>query len=837
LTYAAVREDAKAHQADDIPEGFPEDTRFILAFEFAKKYGLHWRYLPDACRKGFLTAQRRKVPDLAKRNFKRILIRWFIFDIPPDEHPGWTQYTKNKIKKSPKTAISKKFSDYAPVFLERFKDALSERVMKGEATSDFKQSELAKILQVPRAEIGRWREIGIKGYGKLPYRILSDDKRAIKSGDCYVRQQEQAAFSGADYYYHQKDIVRFLTKQYNEKKKFKTLSDAVADTNLEDIAAEHGYYVYDAKKTYPMTEEGFLRWIKDKVRIYDPVTDQGIKMDPNEKQRELYAEVFRKDPKGDLLYKLICLCRPRGDYKTTDVCLIVLFFFYNRPRQKIYLIACNSETQAEHLLMDEIKQIIEYSPDLKNQTWLVIQENEIHIKAGKKTIYSFIKTASIKAGTLSNSSIFVFTEFFDLSDRMEFAKLEGSTRFRANAFTIAEGIATDENHIWHEFYRAFIEGKDPKMYFQWYGDAWYNPRSTAEERDHFRVTHGEAEYIKHFRNIWGGTASHFVTQPQLIEVGIAGIDNHFGPSKELTDAITEFHLLTRKIHKLEGAMDITDLKAQRHTIKSRFIPMDDIYKLPAKAGDVEKLMDTFGFDYYAIGMGVDRAKQMSKRSDRTAIVTLLRAPMDEYNWLCFVLNIFLPPDSTMDIMLQHMVNMSNEFGIITGIDLEEYQCRDVYDQLQLRGFEASLVPQSFKHQDEMFPMFYTLVSKGMFKSPTVPLWFDETSKVYHSFPPDGVDDILRAEMGAFIEIERIVEGGVAKKVGYYGSKFKMNKTHRVKPGEPNDDVMMATGHAIHSLRSDMYDGFSRDTKFAEAHVNKDVIGDYPEVGAFLRLGG
>ena len=837
MTFAAKRENAKLHQAENIPVGPPEDPRFIPSSLYAQKYGLVTKSLAQACRKGKMIGQRRL---MQKSQYdRRLAIRWFVLDIEPDDHPGWKEYRERGLREMRKIRRRKysykSFSEIAPILLDRFKEGMAERIAEGRGESDFLHKELCKILQVNKADVTYWREIGVPGYGKLPYRMLPDDKKGVIRPDGTYVPTNDKGIGRVDFFYHQKDVVRFLTGQYAEgqKRKFKTISDATAETNLDEIVAEQGYYVYDKKKTYPITKDGFLRWLKNCVQIYDPLVDGGISVEPNEKQHELYDEVFKKDEFGNLKYKLICLSRPRGDYKTTDVCLIVLFFFFNCPRQKIYLIACNSESQAEHLLMGEIKQIIEYSPKLKNNTWLDIQEYEINIKSGKKSVYSFIKTASIKSGTLSNASIFVFTEFYDLRDRQEFAKLEGSTRFRANAFSIAEGIATDENHLFHEFYRAYIEGKDPKMYFQWYGDAWYNPRSTAEEREHFRITHGEAEYTKHFRNIWGGSAVHFATPQQIYEMGVAGIDGRIGPSPELTAAIEEYVNLNKKIMKMEGAAEISNLIAQRHAIRSRFTMMDEIYKLPATAEDIPRLMDVFGFDYYSIGMGLDRAKQMSKRSDRTALVTMLRAPISEYDWLCFVLDIYLPHDSTLDLITQHIVDISNEFGIISGIDIEEYQGRDIYDWLKARGFEATLVPQSFKHKDEIFSLFYTLLQKGMLKSPTVPLWFDEKSKVYHSLPPDGVDDILRAELGAFIEIERIVEGGVTKKVGYYGSKYKMNKTHRVKPGEPNDDIVEAMGHAIHSLREDVFDGCTKETAFATIIHDTNVIGDYPEIGGFV----
>ena len=205
---------------------------------------------------------------------------------------------------------------------------------------------------------------------------------------------------------------------------------------------------------------------------------------------------------------------------------------------------------------------------------------------------------------------------------------------------------------------------------------------------------------------------------------------------------------------------------------------------------------------------------------------MLKAPLDEYRWLCFLLDLFMPDEASLEAITDRITENSEAFGFISKIDIEEYQSKDIYDWLAGRGYQVDLVPGSYKHKDEIFPIFYMLIENGLLKMPTVPLWFDEKSKLYHGLPPENTDDIVRAEMGAFISIEKIVEGGVARKVGYYGSKFKMGKAKRVKPGEPNDDAVEAMGHAIHAVKE--YDGglMYRDAKFAEAQMNEQTIGDY-----------
>ncbi len=804
----------------------PED-RYIISTDYASKHALEVRDLAPACRKGAIIGIQRLVADPKRKN--KIDNRWFILDIPPQEHPGWSKHQKNIVRarrKSVGKMYIENLKEHAPRLLEKFNAA---RVLVSHTR--FKLKELADMLGVGHKVLIMWTDIGVDGFGRLPKIVITDDKRPMRKedGSYYNLNNEEVRANRIDYYYETIDVIRFLSRDYALPGivKRKTVDDVVAHTNADEIAAEHGYYIYDAKKVYPMTSDGFISWLTENVRIYDPETDRPIKIIPNDKQRELYKKVFEKDEKGNLKHKLICISRPRGEYKTADVCFLVLFFFLNRPKQRIFLIACNSQEQAEHLLMGEIKEIIRNSPSIKDQPWLEMLDGEINILSGKKEVYSFIKTASIKAGTLSNASIFVFTEFFDLADRRAFAKLEGSTRARANAFSVAEGIATDENHIWHEFYKAHLDGKDPKMYFQWYGDEWHNPRNTADERAHFLVTHGEAEFTKHFRNVWGGATMQTFLPEWIYEIGVYGIDNTVGPSPQLSEAIAELHQITAKLIKLEGAIDVSDLKRRKFEIISRLRFIDDLYRLPADEESIGRLQDIFGFEYYSIGVGLDRAKQMSKRSDRTALVTSMRAQIDEYRWLCFVLDVFMPDNPSLEAITSRIEENSERYGFISQIDIEEYQGRDIHDWLIGKSYQSALVPASFKHKDAIFPILYTQLKSGLFKCPTVPLFFDEKSRLYHSYPPDGVDDILRAELAAFIAIERIVEGGVAKKVGYYGSKYKMNTASRPKLGEPNDDVVEGLAHSMHALNNeDMLSSLMRNADFAYTTPDAEAMGEY-----------
>ena len=852
---SAVNDTVSSFKGGLVPSDTPipeyDNQRFISSAEYAGKYGLSRYEIAPACRawhknpdippteRSGLISEKRLVAEVASvskgkvSNYKdRKRWQWFVLDIPPSEHHGWEKHQATILKGLEKEGRyqAENFDRYAPQYLERFIEAKNERLKNGIGDSDYKLQEITEILHTNNKVITYWSEVGVDGYGRLPRVKVPEQKNSVKTSDGNYR----SVAGRLEYVYREEDIVRFLTKQYADPKKvFHSVSDAFAETTIDEIAAKEGYFVYDPTKVYPMTYEGFLKWLDDNVMVYDYELDKTVKIVPNIKQKEFFASAFKKNVKGHLFYKMLCISRPRAEFKTTDVCLVVLFHFFNRPKQSIYLIACNSEFQSEQLLMGEIKNIINYSPNLKGLKYIQVLDAEINLLSGNKEVYSFIKTASIRSGTLSNASIFVFTEFFELKERKQFAKLEGSTRARPNAFTMCEGIASSEGHVWHEFYQAASNTpdvgveKDKLMHFQWYGDEWFNPKNTPEERSHFKVTHGEAEYNKHFRNLWGSGTTEFYTRKAIIEMGLCGVDNIIGPSKELTNAVNGLIEAEDGIAKFAGTSVVDTYLRQKASIISRLKFMDDIYKIPATTTDIERLREVFGLDYFYLGIGIDRASKVGRRSDRSIVVATARAPIDEYNNMYFVLDVFFAEDHSQEVIKRRIEWYMENLGQIGFLNVEEYQGKDIVEWAlgPERGIPTKSVPGSFKQKDILLPQTYSIAEAGLLKSPTVPLWFDETNRVYTTLPPDGTDDILRAEMKAYIYIPQ-EDTGI--QVGYYGSKFKNNKSKRTKLGEPKDDSVEAMALSMDAAKQATLElvSLSGELLGMDVYKNEDVVGRY-----------
>ena len=72
-----------------------QPQNYLRSVDYAKKYGLSKMGMAPACRNNALIGKKCLEWDRIK---KKSMDRWFILDIPPSEHPGWTEYsTKGKL--------------------------------------------------------------------------------------------------------------------------------------------------------------------------------------------------------------------------------------------------------------------------------------------------------------------------------------------------------------------------------------------------------------------------------------------------------------------------------------------------------------------------------------------------------------------------------------------------------------------------------------------------------------------------------------------------------------------------------------------------------------------
>lgn len=794
------------HSTEEVKLTEP-DGRFIPSKEYADKYGIEVRRIAGACRDNkYLIGKKISTKD-PQRN--RMVERWAVLDIPPDEHPGWKEYNDvHRLKQLHKDGgkYGKNFQEYAPVFLERFNIA---RIDIAEA--NFTQKQLADMLETTPVVIANWANVGIKDYGKLPRIPFPKDKRSKYKGRI-------------DHYYRQQDIIRFLKKEFvNPRKKFKTIDDALKEENIDAIVADDGkYYVYEKRKKYPLTADGFIKWAEDNVMRYDKYLNKWLPFKPIGMQRDFYKKVFELTPTKTFKHRFIRICRPRGDFKSFDAILIFLFRFFNMAREKI-LLAANSKDQSDYALYDEARDIVINSPMLYGPygvPGLKVKEKEIVLMSSQKDIFNRIKSIASKQGALSNATCIVFSEIYKLKDQQFVSELEGSIRGVVNAMSIIESTVSRVGTYYHRQYEAYIDNKSPLMYFQYYHDKHFNPNLTKDELEHYEASFFPNEFKMFFRNRWGDAGEGLFSIAQIYETRVLAVDGKLGPCPELTAAIQELLEMKQKLGQLKGVADTTQLERNIQVIESRFTYVDDLYQLPADSIDLENIKQKYDFHEFFVGAGLDRAEQLTARADRTALSTVAKAYLDANRWMCFVLDFFIPDSPKATPIKERIDYNTATYGWISQIDLEKSQCLDLWNWCQEQAYTATLQSASYEHQHEMFLELYRLVKEGLFKCPTVPLWHDNNDVVHSEIPPSGIEDLLREEMRVFEHEPR--ERG--RKSGKFGSPFK--KSSGTKKGDTKDDVVYSLGHAVFAANEGDVPATVMGTSFASIIQNTDVVGEY-----------
>ena len=841
--------------SQDIPQDTPspqsEDSRFISSTDYYTKYRHFFdiaftaRYLARAClewnsdetipdkKRIGLISEKRLVPDLyikpkSGTNMKRMRWQWFIFDIPPAEHPGWSAYLARFlvcITRSGK-AIAKDFKRLTPIYLERFDEA-----SKNLDETQFRISELSRMVHTTTNVIRSWTLVGVKGFGKLPSIKAVDAVKPVKEGaSLYVTRLNAGRL---DFFYARKDIRRFLKGELADpKKKFKTIDDVMnpTKTDVQDIAEKTGYFIYHTEKAYPLTFEGFMEWANKNIVFYDRRSRRMTPFRPSPKQEEFYRNVFKLKEHGILEHVFNYTCRPRGDYKTFDIAVIVLFRFFNLARERIYLVT-NSVQQTTHLVYREAYDIIRTSPILSlmlSTPGLDVSTDGIYLRSGRgvENIFSSIEIVSAAGGARSNATCIAWSEAWKFKGKeTDVAELMQSIRGVDNAIFLAESTVAPKGHWFERQYEISIGNEpDPLSYFQYYdGTQRQNPKITPEflasAKKSFPI-----HYKAFFDNKWEDATTGLFPEKRIIEMGVIGIDGGTGRNTELLTAIDRITDLNVEIRKYDNAMDMTKQKTELKQLESRLNYLN--YKIPIGIDTLEHFSRIYDCEWI-IGLGLDRAKQMTDRADRTVLAAVARGILDAKRWGTD--RLFLLLDLRMlkreDDITEHINEIAQLFGGIgVCIDLEDWNVLEIHKKCEDFGYEPKVVPVSYKHQKKIFEELYLASDEGYLKCPQLDIWFDSEDKVHEEDIPTGISDILRTEMASFEHQEGISEGGGGGR-GWFGSKHK-RVTKRVPQGMARDDTIYALAHAMNaSIRGDI-PAMIKKISFANAVINEDVIGDY-----------
>jgi len=502
-------------------------------------------------------------------------------------------------------------------------------------------------------------------------------------------------------------------------------------------------------------------------------------------------------------------------HNTLLVCVLTLFFFFNGYSETITL-AGNTRDQSKFTHYDLCKGIVQHTPKLRKTPGLEIKEKHIALKTGPKEMFSYMQAVPTSVGLLPGTTRAVFTELHNLQDTKFFYDLWTSLRNVPNAMVLVDTTVARPGHLVHNLWQTYTKGEDPKIFFHHYADKHYNPEMTIEELNHFRQNMPEVLFSMYFRNRWEDAAGSLFPTEKVREMSVCGLDGAPGvPTPELTNAVKQIRELeiTRNSY-VKGKVDLLAVNREIAAIEQRLYPVVRLYKMPATREALEKIGKVYGCNF-VIGVGLDRAQRHSKHYGRTVMSCVARGALSAETSLYFVLDIFIPTESTLPVLAEKFLEWSREYGWIDKVAVETYSSQDFYDWVSDKALAAEFCTPSFQKQKPVFFTMSNIVDNGYLKCPPVPYYTDEDGKLYRGFT--NKEDVFMEELDMFNYIP-----GVTEKTGTFGSPEK-NKKSGVQ-----DDTVYSVAWAIYATHGEDLVPAHRGggSGIIAAIVNSDVVGDY-----------
>lgn len=228
------------------------------------------------------------------------------------------------------------------------------------------------------------------------------------------------------------------------------------------------------------------------------------------------------------------------------------------------------------------------------------------------------------------------------------------------------------------------------------------------------------------------------------------------------------------------------LDEQIAAINAKLFKMDDIYKIPANAKDLEHLSQLFSGNFI-IGVGLDRSQVIGVAPDRTAFVCVGRLLIDENTSYYFLLDIYIPTEQSSTHLQNKLFEWTDRYGMVDKVAVESFQSMDFYNWCLEKGYETELIHPTDKNQDAIFRRMYEVITMGYFKAPLVPYYTDEDGRLYEGYT--NKTDILREELENFTREERGARS-------WWGAPDKRLK------GAIKDDIMYGLAYAIHACQGE-----------------------------------
>lgn len=519
-----------------------------------------------------------------------------------------------------------------------------------------------------------------------------------------------------------------------------------------------------------------------------------------------------RDENNILMHHTVVNCQPRGEGKSYQTVLLILWRFFTQQAQTIIL-GANSKDQSKFALYDIIKKIIVNSPPLIEILGQEnIKEKEIRLCDSNGNIVSKIIPVSAFTGVYSNITGYAFSEIFDMTNPKFFYQLDSSRRNIPNAQGYIDSTVSEKGHVLHNLYTAspLQTNEDPGiMYCYRFSDKanyddYLHPCMTQKQLNSFRTKFTEAEFARYFKNTWDLLDTSVFKPAMIMSMRYIGASGQLGKQAEILSTC-------QQIVKLKHEQDQNPLFDNSGMIKSL---QSDLVSLPYTLEDnmqprsislaeLEKLSDTFDTNW-GIGVGVDFADPLKDdvtRGARTMVSFIAKGlpgsrsdPQlhitlgDKARYIYFLLNLVHSPFNEPSDVQESMENFTYEFGNILTFCSERWGAGEMRKYCEEKDIQLELISPTYERQRTGFNELYRLVKSGRFKAPPTVVTGSDT------------EDVMQEEMEAF-------RHDVHKK--WYGSLTKKTQTG------VQDDCMFSLCWGLFGLREKTPDDFMS--------VNNDVF--------------
>jgi hypothetical protein len=396
-----------------------------------------------------------------------------------------------------------------------------------------------------------------------------------------------------------------------------------------------------------------VAWAQENLWITRPDRRGGPKpLVLEEHQKRFLQEATRRDRRGELVHKTVVASWPKREGKSMCVAILIAWRLCCYRDQACFVLA-NSERQAQSNIYDELVGFFKNSPVLQ----AYVAEDEIERrKLSVPELGNVVECRPCNWRTVQGvavTGILAVDELHAVPDIKAYNYLAGQTEAIDAQVCISSqaGEPVTDNAVW----RLYEARDEPHILFDYSQEhlaAW--AIRLAEKQ---RAELLPAEFNKLHRNAWGGLGEKLFLEERV----------------------------------LAAALD---------------------YREPRTRAEWVALRKAWGWQYAAIGVGLDRAKP-GVTGDRSVWVVIGR-----YGRQYRVLAVWVMRTGDEAECLECWRRTREIFGRPRGIVFEEYQCADLAPKV--RG--AALMSPTTKRQNIMFSALYRVIDEGRFGFPAEAGW-------------------------------------------------------------------------------------------------------------------